>query len=268
LTESQSKTEVGSTAKTGESEAPQSPVAIVDAPLLASFTHQVINPLNGVVGTIDNLIDGTIGQSRRDQRLKAVRAQLVHAIELVRNLAYLSQISTEAGRQGLRDVTAISIVPQVVIEAAQFFQELAAARGMKILLEDEITQYQVPGARALLRQVFTNLFENAVKYGRSGTTIRVIPRVQSHSNTLIIDVINKGPGFDSSEKERIFDRGFRGKAAKDLAASGSGLGLYLSREILRTAFDATIEAEHSPARMETTFRMRFARYSIRGPRNG
>jgi signal transduction histidine kinase len=241
---------------------------IVDAPLLASFTHQVINPLNGVVGTIDNLIDGTIGVSRRDQRLKAVRAQLVHAIELVRNLAYLSQLSTEAGRQGLKDVAAKSVVPQVVIEAAQFFQELASAKKMKIFLEDERTQYQVPGPRALLRQVFTNLFENAVKYGRSDTTVRVVPHVQVRTNTLIVEVINKGPGFDSAEREKLFERGYRGRNALDIVASGSGLGLYISKEILDSAFGATIEAEHSARNSESTFRMRFKQFTIKENRHG
>jgi len=241
---------------------PGQPDSIVDAPLLAAFTHQVINPLNGVVGTIDNLIDGTITGARREQRLIAVRAQLTHAIELVRNLAYLSQLSTEPGRQSLRETGGRCVIPQVVIEAAQYFQELAADKKMEIHLEDRITQYRVAGPRALLRQVFTNLFENAVKYGRSDTIIRVVPRIQKSSGVLIIDVINKGPGFDSAERARIFDRGYRGANAKNIAASGSGLGLYISRQILEVAFGATIEAEHSTLRAETTFRLRFPNSTV------
>jgi hypothetical protein len=50
---------------------------LVDPLLLSNFVHQVINPLNGVVGTLDNLIDGTIRDpGRRQQRLEALRAQL------------------------------------------------------------------------------------------------------------------------------------------------------------------------------------------------
>ena len=62
----------------------------VDATLVSNFTHQIINPLNGVVGTLDNVIDGTTAGAKRDQRLRAVRAQLEHVIELVRNLAFLN----------------------------------------------------------------------------------------------------------------------------------------------------------------------------------
>ena len=47
---------------------------LFDLHLLSNFVHQIINPLNGVIGTLDNIIDGTVPSERRDQRLKAVRA--------------------------------------------------------------------------------------------------------------------------------------------------------------------------------------------------
>ena len=47
-----------------------------DLTLLANFVHQVVNPLNGVIGTLDNLIDGTISEERRMQRTTAARGQL------------------------------------------------------------------------------------------------------------------------------------------------------------------------------------------------
>ena len=42
--------------------------------LLAYFVHQIINPLNGVIGTLDNLIDGSVPAEKREQRLRAARA--------------------------------------------------------------------------------------------------------------------------------------------------------------------------------------------------
>lgn len=240
---------------------------VVDSALLAAFTHQIINPLNGVVGTVDNLIDGTISQPRRRlQRLRAVRAQLAHAIELVRNLAYLSQLTTQAGRESLREVGSRSTLPQIVIQAALFYQE--NPRGIKIDLTDKVTQYVIPGPPALLRQVFLNLFENAVKYGDEGSLITVIPRVQSKTEQLLVEVTNKGPGFAHAERERIFERGYRGAAAREIVASGSGLGLYLCKDILSAAFDATIEAEHSSLRRSTTFRIRFNKFNIESLPNG
>jgi signal transduction histidine kinase len=234
----------------------------VDSILVANFTHQIINPLNGVVGTLDNVIDGTITGHRKDQRLRVVRAQLEHVIELVRNLAFLSQLSTERGRQGLRESGGSCVVPELVIEAAMLFQEMAAERQMKIELEDPRTQYVVTGHRDLLRQVFTNLFENAVKYGQDNSVIDVVTRAQKRTQELIVEVHNKGAGFAYESREQLFERGFRGPEAKAVYASGSGLGLFICREILDAAFDARIEAEHSARTGTTTFRLRFPKYRI------
>ena len=68
-----------------------------DLPLLANFVHQIINPLNGVIGTIDNLIDNTIPAERREQRLRATRAQLEFAVMMVRHLAYFTDQSLTPG---------------------------------------------------------------------------------------------------------------------------------------------------------------------------
>ena len=236
--------------------------ASFDSSLIFSFTHQIINPLNGVVGTIDNLIDGTIGPERRQQRLKAVRAQLSHTIELVRNLAYLALLSTDSGRESLAKGGARSTVPSVVIEAAMFFQELGAEKKVKIELEDRVTQYQVHGPKDLLRQVFTNLFENALKYGDPNSLVTVVTKRQKSSGGLIVEVINVGSGFAHAERESIFERGYRGASARGVLASGSGLGLFISREILTLAFGATIEAESSNKKGTVTFRIRFPSFTV------
>ncbi len=63
----------------------------LDLPLLATFVHQVVTPLNGVAGTLDNLAEKVIvDETRKTQRLNAARAQLEQCITLIRNLAFLA----------------------------------------------------------------------------------------------------------------------------------------------------------------------------------
>jgi hypothetical protein len=62
-----------------------------DLTLLSNFLHQVINPLNGVCGTLDNITDGVVPPGSVMQRLKASRAQLEHCVALIRNLAFFSE---------------------------------------------------------------------------------------------------------------------------------------------------------------------------------
>jgi signal transduction histidine kinase len=233
----------------------------IDATLLSNFTHQIINPLNGVVGTISGLIDGSVPQDKREQRLRAVRAQLSHAIELVRNLAFLAQLSTQEGIRSLRTDIPWTVLPDTIIQATLFFDELGKQKGITFHLKDRETQYMVPAHKDLLRQVFLNIAENDLKYSDDHTPVTIEVRAQKSTKDLLVEIESTGPGFENVERARLFDLGFRGEAAKALKASGSGLGLYLAKSILEI-YGATIEAEYSPASRRTLFRIRFPRYRL------
>ena len=234
--------------------------ATIDFGLLANFVH-LINPLNGVIGTIDNIIDGTVSGARVEQRLKAARAQLQQSVQLVRNLAFFSELSVGTNPNSAR-TRKTCVIPQVVIEAAQFFQELGASKNIKIRLEDRETQYKVEGNPDLLRQVFMNLFDNAVKYGQPETTIQVLPSVQKKTNDLLIRVVGQSIFIPVEERQNIFALGYRSDQARDRVASGTGLGLYICRMILNRVHSASIEVETSRSTGETTFMLRFPKHYI------
>jgi signal transduction histidine kinase len=244
---------------------PRSESSVIDPLLLSNFVHQIINPLNGVVGTLDNIIDGTISDGgRRKQKLEAVRAQLSHSIEMIRNLAFLSQIASDAGTAGLIETANKVCIPQIIIEAAQFFQEAGRSKKIHISLTDDSTQYIVRGHADLLRQVFINIFDNGIKYSDPDTEIRVTPRPQKSTEQLFIEIESRGSGFENEERERLFELGYRGEAARQATSSGSGIGLFICRRILEKAHEARIEAERASSGT-TLFRIRFPSYTIGAP---
>ncbi|MFC6184583.1 sensor histidine kinase [Pseudoxanthomonas japonensis] len=236
----------------------------IDTRTLYNFIHQVVNPLNGVIGTIDNMIDGSL-KGDKDQRLKAVRAQLEHSVELIRNMAYLSRLSIPSELERLKSVPQRCVVPELIIQAAQFFQE--SDSHIDVELDDPETQYIVFGSKDLLRQVFMNLFDNAAKYSDQQSKVLVSTRVQRLTKNLIVEVSNTGVGFHNSDKEKIFDLGVRGGEAEAHTGEGSGIGLYICRQVLEQVFGATIEAEHSGAGRTTTVRLRFPRFKNEGQRS-
>lgn len=217
----------------------------IDLLFLGNFVHQVVNSINGVMGTLDNIVDETYPQNVGKQKLNAARGQLGECINLVKNIAFFSEVSSEVPRLAAPTNSGTSVLPQIVIEAAQFFQESAVARGMKILLTDRITQYKIKGRPEALRQVFINLIDNAVKYGLANTQITIEPHVQNKSGSLRVDVINQGIGFQQDEAEKIFGLGYRSTEAKNNIALGTGLGLYICRRVIADWFNGEIKAEYS-----------------------
>lgn len=200
-----------------------------DLTLLANFVHQVVNPLNGIAGTLDNLVEDVIEEGRRKQRLNAARAQIEQCITLLRNLAFLAQGAGGVADQDRRLV----VLPQVIIESAMFFQEEAAHTKIRIELEDRVTQNKVIGHPELIRQVLMNIFDNCTKYGKFGSTIDVKQWIQANTDSAIITIRGESKySLDPGDLERIFELGFRGGNAKKTVASGTGLGLYICRQIV------------------------------------
>jgi signal transduction histidine kinase len=81
-----------------------------------------------------------------------------------------------------------------------------------------------------MRQVLTNLLENAARYAPAGSEIAVRARVQDDGRAARLEVADRGPGLGAADKTRIFDRFVRGAAGQ--GQSGLGLGLYLCRAIV------------------------------------
>jgi signal transduction histidine kinase len=212
-----------------------------DLVLLANFVHQVVNPLNGVAGTLDNLVDGVIvDEKRREQRLRAARAQLEQCITLIRNLAYLAQGFDELQEQDKK----IIVLPQVIIEAAMFYAEDAENSGIRFELKDRAEQNRVAGHPDLFRQVLMNIFDNCKKYSKYGSEVVIRQRIQKTTQNAIITIENEPRvAMDPTDIPRLFDLGFRGSNARRIISSGTGLGLYISKKIIESVHAGSIDVQ-------------------------
>lgn len=232
-----------------------------DFGLLANFVHQVINPLSGTSGHIGNLIDGSVPEAKREQRLRAARAQLEHSISLMRNLAYFSQISIDPKNTNPGAIRKICVIPQVIIEAIQFYQEMASTKNIAVEHLNPNDQYRVIGNPDLLRQVFMNMIDNAIKYGNSGSKVYFSARPQKKTGKLIVEVNSVGVPISNSERLKLFQLGFRGEEAKKKVSSGTGLGLNICRTIINGVHGGDISVNCS-SDGRTIFLISFPDYSI------
>jgi K+-sensing histidine kinase KdpD len=221
--------------------------------LIANITHQAINPIGGVIGTLDNIIDGTIDDNRRDQRLRSARAQLEYTVSLIRNLAFFAQYGGDSLPAGMGSIKT-TVLPQNLIEAAMFFQEQAQNRGVRFEVIDRHNQTAVKGDPDLMRQVFMNIFDNYVKYARENSSVQIRHWVQRKSGDALVTFEGSGAPFDESED--IFGLGVRGRSAEGITSSGSGLGLHICKLIVERAFHGSISASYAHGRQAARFEIR------------
>jgi signal transduction histidine kinase len=128
----------------------------------------------------------------------------------------------------------------VVADAVRSTQPRADEKGLALGFDrpgDDATS-DVLGNPNLLRQLFTNLIDNAIKFTEKGG-VEVALSVQG--SNAVVEVLDSGMGIDPESLERVFDRFYRADASRDRTIPGTGLGLAIVRSITRV-HDGTVSA--------------------------
>ncbi len=172
------------------------------------------------------------------------RSQLASNLEEVQRLERLSDNLLALHQYGQEGLTRSPlIVPHVVNDALGQLSAAAAARKVKVLVE-EVKPAKVIGHYDSLVQLIGILLDNAIKYGGHGGEITV--KGHKKGKRYILMVEDKGPGIIAKDLPYIFDRLYRGDKARSARISGYGLGLALAKEIAQ-ANGATIVAHNRPS---------------------
>ncbi len=119
------------------------------------------------------------------------------------------------------------IVDDVVLHA----RERAHAKGLRLAAHHPLdARTVVVGDVGLIRQMVTNLVDNAIKFTEAGGVDVVVRLEDGHA---IVEVLDTGPGIDDVSADRLFDRFFRGDPSHGRVVEGTGLGLAIVRSIAR-----------------------------------
>ncbi|GLS03157.1 two-component system sensor kinase [Chitiniphilus shinanonensis] len=189
---------------------------------IADAAHQLRTPLAGLKSQTELAMRETTPEGLRD-RLNMVHASATRSIHLVNQLLTLAR-SEPANQTGM---------PQVRVDLAKLVRELTAeavpralAAGMDLGCDSPLLEAPIHGNSALLRELFVNLVENAIKYIPRGGNITV--RLNREGALYVVEVEDDGPGIPDEQKPRIFERFYR---VNQNDGNGCGLGMAIVKEI-------------------------------------
>ncbi len=189
--------------------------------LVSVFVHELKTPIAAVQGLAATL-SRSLDELDRETALRvaaALERSALHLGELVRSFGDAHALS--AG--GLALHRAPTDLAALVRETVEELQPLLADRRVELEL-DEGPRPSLDPTR--IRQILTNLLSNAVRYTPPGTPVELTLR--QTAETVELAVRDHGPGVPPEEAARVFER-----HARLGEGSGSGLGLYVSRELAR-----------------------------------
>jgi two-component system, OmpR family, phosphate regulon sensor histidine kinase PhoR len=198
------------------------------ADFVANVSHELRTPLATLVGFIETLQGAARDDPEARGRFLAIMAeQAGRMTRLVADLLSLAKIEEVESVVPTASVDVVGVIRGV----ADALALQARAKDMRIELELGPAPALVIGDGDQLAQVFQNLVDNAIKYGRAGTTVSVTLR--RSADRMLIAVTDRGDGIPADHIPRLTERFYRVDRGRSRAQGGTGLGLAIVKHILR-----------------------------------
>jgi two-component system, OmpR family, phosphate regulon sensor histidine kinase PhoR len=202
---------------------------------IANVSHELRTPLTSIQGYTETLLESPSENNHQRDFLEIIRKNATRMSRLTEDLLTLARVESGEQRFDVQPVTA----EELLQEAVQSFHEVARTLGIELSVENS-AQGPVHADREAIHQVFSNLIDNALKYGGSGQ--RIVLGARPSGNVIEFYVQDLGPGIPSEHLPRLFERFYRVDKARSRESGGTGLGLAIAKHIV-LAHGGTIRAE-------------------------
>ncbi len=220
---------------------------------IANVSHELRTPLTSIQGYAETLLDSTpdnVAPTR--EFLEIIRKNSSRMSRLTEDLLTLARVESGETR-----FEAESVPPaELLHDAEESFREIARSHGIDLQIQDSLQKEDSPvqhlrsvlADREAIHQVFSNLIDNALKYGPSGGRIVLGARAVPHAVEFFVK--DFGAGIASEHLPRLFERFYRVDKARSRESGGTGLGLAIAKHIM-LAHGGTIRAESELAHGST-----------------
>jgi len=201
---------------------------------VANVSHELRTPLTALIGFIETLGGAARNDpAARDRFLSIMAREANRMNRLVQDLLSLSRVESEERLRPTVRLNPGDLLRSVTVSLGPLLE----AQNVTINLEGCADLPDLPGDGDQLRQVFTNLIENAAKYGGFGGTVTITATQIDHEPSmrgpaLRIDVRDSGEGIDPIHLPRLTERFYRVDAHRSQDMGGTGLGLAIVKHII------------------------------------
>lgn len=201
---------------------------------VANVSHELRTPLTALLGFIETLGGAARDDAQaRDRFLDIMAHEANRMTRLVDDLLSLSRVEEDERVRPKEHVDLAALLSSVI----KGLEPQTSAAALSVVLTNKGGDEMVPGDAGQLVQVFTNLIENAIKYGASGAKVEVTLHPRAHHQRLRGDAVcvtveDFGDGIAAHHIARLTERFYRVDNHRSRQVGGTGLGLAIVKHII------------------------------------
>jgi two-component system phosphate regulon sensor histidine kinase PhoR len=195
---------------------------------VANVSHELRTPLTTIKGYAETLLEGALKEEVAFQFVQVIKRHTDRLAKIVEDLLTLSKIESREFQLAIEPCSLSDLISEVL----DVVKEPAKKKRISLSYDRLASPLFVLGDRHYLEQVFVNLLDNAIKYGREGGRI-TISTLEKSPTEIEISVQDDGIGIPKEDLPRIFERFYRVDKGRSQELGGTGLGLSIVKHIVQ-----------------------------------
>lgn len=195
---------------------------------ISDVSHELRTPMTTISGFVYGMLDDTIPQERQKEYLKIVYDETARLSRLVNTFLDISKMQT--GRLEIKKTN--FDINEAIRLTIIGLENRISEKNIRVTLNFDSESCYVLADSDSIKRVITNLLDNAVKFTDDGGEIEVSVKPKQHE--VAISVKNTGCGIPEEQQPMIFERLYKVDKSRSMNREGSGIGLYLVKNIIRS----------------------------------
>ena len=216
---------------------------------VANVSHELRTPLTSIRGFAETLLEGALDDKKNNRRfVEIIKTHAIHLSELTSELLTLATLESQGFSLSYQELDLKALIQDVVESTRSLASRKEQA--IEVMMADKLPH--LGADRDRIRQVLTNLLDNAIKFTPERGKIMVQVNLTPSGDLVEMHVRDNGIGIPSADLPRIFERFYRVDKVRSREQGGTGLGLAIVKHI--------VEAHRGRVEVRECFRSGFGVY--------